>query len=339
MHKVKILILILLCLSLSTIQVYANGTAAGSIVTNAVSISYSNSAGTTYGTNISITDTVLEIYGLAASVTSVTNATTGPGGDVDFFGKVTNMGNTSQLIFFTNFQMLYGGGASDWRYDFLNDALSSVSTMTLAAYNARGFYIRVHVTNAAAYGHSATNDYGTYQTNFGRFTRVSNYTGLNGTGYGGRWYTDARRSVLVVSDVPDITIAKYAFVTNSASYVSLGGGAYDLVPGSLITYAVTFTNSGTVSAYGLTISDPIPADAQYSNNSMKYREGLRTFASNQYYNNAACSNLTDAGSDEAVGVYDCDGNSNGGAGPVEFTFSQPVPAGGKGTVYFRVTVR
>ncbi len=341
MMRFKSLLIVILILLTFFTQAVANGTQKDTLVTNEVIISYSNSAGATYADTNYVSDTVLGIYGIDATLTTppLTNDAS-PGVATTFQGHITNLGNDSQVIFFTNFFTNYSAaGVGPWKFSFQNSASLPATTMTLSPYQGSDFYLVVTPTNTAGYGEAMTNIFGAYVTNTGQLTITSNYTGLNSITYGGYWKSDGRRAIAVISDIPIINIAKFSFVSNSATYLALGGNNGELVPGSEITYAITFTNSGTSDAYGLTFTDPINSDADYVDDSLRYREDLRTHASNVYYYNAATSNITDIDDAETVGTYDCKGRTNAALGQVEFSFGAVIPGGGSGTLYFKVHLK
>jgi len=312
-------------------------TPAGTTITNTVTASYSNALGTTWAATDTITTNVLEIYGLSATLTNTTNAYTAPNTTVNFVGRIQNEGNTSAVVYFTNLLEAYGGGASGWTITFLNDSMNNATSMTLGEDSARYFYLQVQVPVTASFGQSLTNQFAAIFTNSTRFSTLSSYTGWNGTNYGGSAQSESRLAIVIVQ-APVITLAKYSYVTNTPDYLSLGGNTYDVVPGSAIIYAITFTNSGNTSAYGLTISDPLSPDVVYVSSSMKYEEGSLAVNLPQDYNNATFS-LGDGAADDGVGAYSVEGDPNGGSGPVQFKFANAIPAGGRGTVYFKVYVK
>lgn len=341
MIRLKSLLIVILILLTFFTYAAANGTQKDTLITNEVTIAYSNSAGATYADTNYVSDTVLGIYGIDATLTTppLTNDAS-PGVATTFLGHITNLGNDSQVIFFTNFFTNYSAaGVGPWKFSFENTLGNPATTMTLQPYQGENFYLVVTPTNTANFGEAMTNFFGAYVTNTGLTASTSNYTGLNSTTYGGYWKSSGRWAIAVITDIPVIEIAKYSFVSNSATYLALGGLNGQLVPGSEITYAITFTNSGSANAYGLAFTDPINSDADYVDNSLRYREGLQTHASNVYYYNAATSNITDIDDAETVGTYDCKGRTNAASGQVEFSFGQVIPSGGSGTLYFKVYLK
>jgi len=339
MSKSKFLLILLLIGIIPTILAAAtNDTPAGTVITNEVTASFSNTMGNIYYATDAINTNVYAIYGISSIVTNTTNIYTAPGNTVTFHGYAVNEGNTSQIVYFTNLMANYGGGASGWTVQFQNDGMNNATSMTLTEDQGRDFYFQVTVPGSALFGHTMTNEIATIFTNTYRFTSIGAYTGLNGTNYAGTGQSAGRICITIIQ-APVIVLTKLTYVSNSSTYLSLGGGLRDVVPGSEITYAVQFTNSGNTDALNLTLSDPLTANMTYIGNSMKVRTGLQTDASPASYNNAAALALSDANDVENVGAYQCNGNSNAGSGPIEFTFTAAIPSGGSGTVYFKVYIK
>ncbi len=160
---------------------------------------------------------------------------------------------------------------------------------------------------------------------------------MNGTNYGGTNQTTSKIAITLIEAL-NVSIDKYAFVTNSASYIALGGDGNEPVPGSEITYAVTFTNTGSVSAYNFTLSDPLDSSVEYLPGSMKYEEGAQATTLPADYT-AATFACADGAADDALGdTYGIEGDASSGTSIV-FSFDNAIPAGGSGTVYFKVYIK
>lgn len=331
-----LLILVLVGIIPSTLAAVISDTPAGSIITNEVTASYSNAVGNNYSATSTVTTNVYEIYGISTTFTNSTNAYTAPTNQVDFKCTVLNEGNTSQIVFFTNLLEKYGNGAGPWTIQFLNDGLNNATSMTLGEDQERTFWMRVSVPAAALFGQTMTNDIAAYFTNTGRFSTITGYTGMNSTNYGGLAQSDSRLSIIIIQ-APVIDLTKLTYVSNSPSYLALGGGLRDVVPGSEITYAIQFTNSGNIAALGLTISDTLPADAVYVTSTMAYRDNAQTDASPTSY--AAALPLTDGPINDALGAFSIEGDETAVADTIIFTFGNPIASGDRGTVYFKVYIK
>ncbi len=337
MRFTKILLMIPILLLFCILEIDAAGTTMGIQLTNEVTLTYSNVNGALYTNTDNVSQTVLGVYGINATITAPETNTTSPGGSVTFHGHVTNLGNAGQIIYFTNFYSNYSAGASGWSNNFQNAGMNNASSITLAPYEGADFYLKVTAPLTAGLNHALTNFFGAKITNQGTLTTISNYTGLNSQSYGGWWRTQGKIALAIVGNIPIIIGNKTSFVSNSATYLALGGNNGELVPGSEITYAISFTNSGAAAAYNLALSDPINSDVLYVTNSLRYRENLKTTASNVYYFHSSISNITDADDAENAGVYNCNGRTN--SNTVEFNFNAAIPAGGKGTLYFKVQLK
>jgi uncharacterized repeat protein (TIGR01451 family) len=71
-----------------------------------------------------------------------------------------------------------------------------------------------------------------------------------------------------VDAVPDLNISKRATITNSVSYVNLGGGVHDFVPGALVIYTIRYTNYSLAAASNVLVRDIIPSNLRYKSNSV-----------------------------------------------------------------------
>jgi hypothetical protein len=84
------------------------------------------------------------------------------------------------------------------------------------------------------------------------------YTGANDLTYGQIAGSISGVSVNVQIQAPVVTITKTATVDSPLSYRGWGG-VHDLVPGSVITYTIAFSNEGTAQAKNIAIVDRVPA--------------------------------------------------------------------------------
>ncbi len=342
MSKLKILLIVFVvtAIPVALSAQTTNATSEGEVLTNYARATYTNSGGANYTNNTSPTNfiTNMSIYGLSTTITANETNSTVPGVPITFQGQVINHGNTNQVVNFTNLITNYSAGASGWTVDFLNDALVNATSMTLNEGSSRVFYLQVTPTGGASAGQSLTNQFAAKfpaaSTRFG--SAISSYTGFSGTNYGGTNQTTGKIAITVVEAL-QVAIDKYSFVTNSAGYIAIGGGGNEPVPGSMITYAITYTNTGSVSAYNLTLTDPIDiANVEYVPNSMVYRDGAMTDASEASYN-AATGPLGDGPADDGVGAFTVEGDDAGGN--MTFTFAAPITSGARGTVYYKVYIK
>ncbi len=85
-------------------------------------------------------------------------------------------------------------------------------------------------------------------------------------------YITGRSNDLVISSgipgIPNVIISKTSRITNTPSYVALGGNIDDPVPGAMIIYTINYSNAGTGNALDYKISDTIRSFQTYNTGSM-----------------------------------------------------------------------
>ncbi len=85
-------------------------------------------------------------------------------------------------------------------------------------------------------------------------------------------YISGRSNDLVISSgipgIPNVIISKTSRITNTPSYVALGGNIDDPVPGAKIIYTINYSNAGTGNALDYKISDTIRSFQTYNPGSM-----------------------------------------------------------------------
>lgn len=353
-----IIAIAILIICIVPVSLMANGTAAGSGITNGVTASFSNAGNAPYTTSAFVTNQPVQaIFGLKGQISNYSPKPVNPGSFVTYSVIITNKGNTNITIALTNIGVRSNASAGIWTYNFYTNALTNggrVKYVNLAEEQAKTLFLYVFASALATNGTYITNMWGTHISNnyqVGLFTTLKAYTNLNGIVYGGRdFYTNSIAFTFV--QAPVIRIEKRSDVTNSASYRALTGAANwkKLVPGSMIVYVITWTNAGSGVAQRLNFSDPIKsATMTYVPNSMVFTNGLRI--KNNYfqaYTNAgsvATRRLADNGTVTRIGAQNYNGitgstNTVAGSLNVKFRYTgATVPANSAGTLMYKVFVK
>lgn len=335
------------------VALMANGTAAGTAITNTVNVSYSNLGNTAYTTAASETNTVQAIFGISAAFSNTVSKFVQPGSATTFAITVTNKGNTATTVVLSNYRIATGG-ASSWFQNFYTNVATNggaVKTLSLAEDETRTFYLYVRADAAAVDGHSRTNVWGTAILNKGVYNTVYNasplsyYVGMDTTTrFGGRDNITNYIAIAVVQ-APNIIVSKRSDVTNSATFLALvaAADAKRVVPGSELVFAITWTNAGSGTVKSLKFTDLIKADYEYVTGSMTYDNTQRVTSGyfTAYQNNVtATRTLADNGSVTAGAASPNFGlNGSYGASTVTFEYTQPVTGNTKGTLMYKVRVR
>jgi uncharacterized repeat protein (TIGR01451 family) len=322
-------------------------TPAGTVITNRAIATYSNVGGTKYtndteGTNVRTVET---IYGIYLTDTTTSTLYTSPSVATYHVCKVSNEGNSTITVNLSQSGFSYGGSAgAAWSGQFIEDSdqdgtrdageSTLINTISLAEDAAVWFFFQVTPSADAQDNSSGTNTVICTISNYIGFSTYTSYTGFNGIVYAGP--TNANRLTITIVQGPIIQVAKTSFVTNTASYIALGGGGNDFVPGAEVIFAISWTNSGTGTAYGLTFSDDLDGNLGYVTNSLRYVDNARQTASAGNYN--AANALSDANDSQDLGAYQADGWTNAG-GQIRFDYAAAIPGGASGTLFFKAVVK
>ncbi len=343
-----ILIITLLGLLIFVSRLSANNldTASGTIITNLAKVFYTNIAGTKYsnvvnGTNRKAVET---IYGIEYLLTADSSLPASPGIAIYHAGRAANLGNSSITVNLrTNGFKYFGTANPPWLGQFIQDdnndgthqggEVTPITSFPLAEDATQYFFLQVTPSGTAADNSAGTNVFRSIINAPVGFSLYTAYTGFNGLVYAGS--TNQQRKTITIIQGPVIQIAKTSFITNTASYIALGGGGNDITPGAEVVYAFSWTNSGTGSAYGLRFSDTINPNLTYRTNSMRYRS-IRLTATPANYNSG--TNVTDnPADDQNLGSLDLNGATN--AGRLEFNYANTVPSNARGTLFFKAYIK
>lgn len=306
-HLLYSAIAVLFALLISGTKAGAVPTASGTVITNFATMSASNFSATQSPT---VYATVTAVFGLATSTyVDPTDSTVAPGGYRDYTFSVENSANDSDFIQINlGTQTLDGnfGTAASWAVmvdddgvftDGLmwNSASTTASTAGDFAYStspiAPGAFatytLRVYAASDALDGAtlSVPVTFTTTSTPAGAY-----YSPYNDTSYGGLATVtrlagsggDTAKLYTTLSG-PILALTKSALVTAPAAYVALGGGATgtDPVPGAVIEYTLSFTNSGSGQADTVVITDEIPMYTTFYADGYAAGEGIMLGAVNQ----------------------------------------------------------
>jgi uncharacterized repeat protein (TIGR01451 family) len=183
-------------------------------------------------------------------------------------GYVTNEGNVSDtytIYYSCNFD---NDGAGTWTVnirkvsdDSLIGTLTSGSPSTnesvpVAEDSHYGYYHEVTGPSSAL---GAPGDYIVVTTSRETTsTPTGEYTGANGLTYAGLGYQSDDTTYSI--DKPLLVITRTSTVDAPVAGGAYSGGDHDKVPGSVITYTLTYSNEGNVAANNVILIDKIPAN-------------------------------------------------------------------------------
>ncbi len=311
-------------------------TGAGTVLTNIVTASWTG--GTYQATN---RVTVGTNYG--ATWIGEDDKTVTAGSSTSNITYLTNDGNLSVPFTLTN-AITSEAAAQSWTVYFTNLTAGGASGATLTTPNISpgGFNQIVFVVNVpSTETNGSYREYRCVAYNSDAISaNATNYTGFNGTNYGGNmgkngaapghvWLYNATTGTewKVTVQAAYLQLAKSAVISNPAPYSGLTSAP---VPGGIVTFKITYTNAGSATAQSVEIYDPILTQyVDYVSNSLK--EG--TFGSTY----AAANARTDAANDDScasinnTNFFYPNGTATSSAGNVA--------AAGNGAFFYRVYVR
>jgi uncharacterized repeat protein (TIGR01451 family) len=256
---------------------HAAGTLSGTVITNTASISALNAEPVSYAT----TATVIAVYGITTGSEPADGNTT-TGGFTYYKIKFKNNGNTTDTIKLNMGAQTFSANAGttvNWSVE-ADDADPYVAalnwnnsgttkaaqggdyvSMTLAP-NAQATFT-VKITAASDAGDTATMSVPvslqtlsaptaqyTYNTvPYGGLALAARTAGASGSG-----------NLTTMIQGAIISLVKNYVITIPTGYTGVAGTP---VPGSKITYTITYSNSGASNAAGVFIIDPIPANTHF----------------------------------------------------------------------------
>ncbi|MFA4906282.1 MAG: hypothetical protein WC645_07240 [Candidatus Margulisiibacteriota bacterium] len=212
--------------------------------------------------NINIT--VLPVYGFSAGALADRNLYKGQ--TVTNYAGITNEGNASDnytLTFAGNFT---AAGAGTWTINIrrasdnsLLGVLTAGSTTTSEVRSVAedGEFQYYHQITSPSGGDAGANIVITTTATTGS-TPVGQYTGANGLTYGGvGTFTDTATYTIAT---PLLTLTRTATTDapKANNPVGYSGGIHDIVPGAIITYTLTYSNTGNSSGESVVLVDKVP---------------------------------------------------------------------------------
>jgi uncharacterized repeat protein (TIGR01451 family) len=207
-----------------------------------------------------------------------------PGGNAQFQFVVYNAGNAAASLAITNEQVRFSGGAvwtnqliwdvnRNGAFDIAVDRVFDGTNAMAVGEDSTNYIVQRLVAKGSAPDRAAlTNDFfvtnrlgpSVYQDYFGYDPKYGTAAGHYA---GPQWYGHV---VSVYIGGPDLRGAKFVSISNTASYRSVTGVApTDFVPGTMLVYAISFTNRGSGELKRLRIWESIPANTVYMTNSMR----------------------------------------------------------------------
>jgi uncharacterized repeat protein (TIGR01451 family) len=199
-----------------------------------------------------ITVTVISEYGISG-IGAPLDQSTAPNAAVYYTYVVTNEGNASDTINLSQ-STSYGGGGSSWTVKIVQQGSDTeITTINLAEDAEAAFRIKVTPAADATYGQSAT----VTTTAETASTPVGQYTGANGQNYGGAALENDATITTITG--PALSLTRTSTVDSPTGHAAHSGAtAHDPVPGAVITYTYTYSNTGNASADSNVIVDKIP---------------------------------------------------------------------------------
>jgi uncharacterized repeat protein (TIGR01451 family) len=213
------------------------------------------------------TDTVTSEYGFSGPGTPADNSVS-PGGIVWTYYCTTHEGNATDSNVSLKFRYDEYAGASGWVVQlYINNAYNSTleagttKTITGPATDnsevAMAYRVQVTTEASGAPNDSYINLVTTLETTS---TPVGKYTGGNAYTYGG-WSTGTDLASDQTS-APILILTRASTVDAPTAAAGYTGGIHDAVPGSVITFTLTYTNEGSASAESVIIVDRIPTNTK-----------------------------------------------------------------------------
>lgn len=277
---------------------HAGGTAAGSLIENTASATYTNGAGEQTVQSNTVSVKVDELLDVTIVSLDSGNVAAGSGTSVLTF-KLTNTGNGPEAFDLTadpdqagnDFLPVVSAIAYDSDGDGVYTAgvdtiiVPGASTPSIAPDTPLTIFVIATSPATATNGQTAT---------INLLAKAATGTGATGTVFAGQGENGSDAVVGVSNADADSTgtlVVEKAAVALAKSAVVSGPYGTEAVPGATVTYTLTATVSGTGSVSGLRIADIIPAGTSYSLGSLKLGATTLTDADD-----------TDAGKASAAGV-------------------------------------
>lgn len=278
MFQKSLLILIALAIVFSAGAALANGTTAGTVISNYATANFNSSNGTAMpaATSSTQTNSVSAMYGISSvnnplDVTVLAGRTNifaytfvNGGNSPDYFYFATNDSKISNTFAGSNWTITYYLDDGDLALDIGVDTVLNEGDSFLVAESASVVifaYIDTPLDATGGLGISypfelyTTNVPNGFYTNTDLSVVYAGYSNLS-------TIFDGDYSFTFVGKIPDLYISK-SFAVDSSILASYEGGASDPVPGARVTYTISYDNDGPGDANNLIIEDMLPANTTY----------------------------------------------------------------------------
>ena len=207
--------------------------------------------------------TVLSEYGLSGPG-HLDKVFVKPGETIYHYYMVTNEANNLDMpnLYHT---FSYYGGASNWLVELYHDGGFRATLETGVTYTFQplisdnsdtSLYYKVQIAPSASLAPSGSGITITTSFETPTSTPVGQYTGGNYFTYGGNY--SSSEGVTEEVQAPNIILTRTSTVDAPLTFT---GGIHDNVPGSVITYQMTYSNTGSVPAENCILIDKIPTYA------------------------------------------------------------------------------
>ena len=185
---------------------------------------------------------------------------TTPGVPVTWETIVTNEGNVGVTLSLTKEGLVYSPGAGPWTCKFYNGS-SWVDSVSQAIADNTGYAFKIRIVPSAVQTESPDGSKARAHvfltTGYPAPASGGTYTGVNSLTYAS--YTNADNNVTAEIQAPVMTLSRTSEVDAPITYT---GNKNDPVPGSVITYTITYQNTGAGNASESIIIDKVPNDTQ-----------------------------------------------------------------------------
>lgn len=301
---------LVIALSLVSQPAYANGVAAGTLIENTASATYSDDGGSpqTVDSN-TVTVQVAELLDVTVATQDASAVSIGSGSAVLTF-EVTNTGNGPEAFDLTAdpavagnaFDVTVDGIAYDTNgngvYDPGVDVVLAPGASTPEVLADEALTVFVLVTAPAGVADAETSE-------VNLLAEAVTGTGAPGTVFAGQGVdgsdavtgltnADADDNGALIASIASLTLAKSAVIADPF-------GGTEPVPGATITYSIVASVSGSGTITDLLVTDAIPADTTYALESITLDSAALTDASD-----------TDAGTYTGTAVEVAIGDANAG---------------------------
>lgn len=228
--------------------------------------------------------TVLPVYGF--SMAALPDAVLGVGRTATNETYITSEGNNISDTYTLTFEADFtGDGVGTWTVNIMrsDDVLFTTLTAGATSYTTQaaiaedsdfGFYHEVTAPTSEGAGGGQPGDQVVITTTATTdSTPVGQYTGANGLTYGG---TSEVITVSTYSIEKPVMIVTRTSTVDAPIAGAYTGGIHDKVPGSVITFTITYSNEGNESASNVILIDKVPSGEGCDTNLAHFNQDAAT---------------------------------------------------------------